>query len=373
MNKVLKALLFGLLALALFVMAACGSTEEPAEETMGEETATEETEETAGEGTDAEVAQEASGELVVYSSRNEKFVDALLEKFTADTGIEVQALHAGDNATPRIIEEANNVQADIFISNDIGALEHLRIQGLLEGSNPEGIESIDGTYRAEDNSWFALSARTRVLMYNKDLITEEEMPKNIWDLTDPKWQGEFAITRGGNGGMIGHVSALRNEWGDERTTEWIEKVKENAGGIMEGHGDIRRAVGAGEFAFGLVNNYYYHQQLQEPTDNNVGVIYPDQGEGEMGAVVNAAGVGLIKGAPNAENAAIFLEWILQPENQREFSFASLEVPINPEIEAIEGAATITDYKTSDMQLSQLGEVWEDTRELIESAGLDLDL
>ncbi len=228
-------------------------------------------------------------------------------------------------------------------------------------------------YRAEDNSWFALSARTRVLMYNKDLITEEEMPKNIWDLTDPKWQGEFAITRGGNGGMIGHVSALRNEWGDEKTTEWIEKVKENAGGIMEGHGDIRRAVGAGEFTFGLVNNYYYHQQLQEPTDNNVGVIYPDQGEGEMGAVVNAAGVGFINGAPNADNAAIFLEWILQPENQREFSYASLEVPINPEIEAIEGAATIDDYQTHDMPLSQLGEVWEDTRELIESAGLDLDL
>ncbi len=95
------------------------------------------------EQSDTEVVQEGSGELVVYSSRNENFVNALLEKFTADTGIEVQALHAGDNATARIKEEANNVQADIFISNDIGALEHLRLEGLLEGVDPEGIESID--------------------------------------------------------------------------------------------------------------------------------------------------------------------------------------------------------------------------------------
>ncbi|WP_368505884.1 extracellular solute-binding protein [Alkalihalophilus sp. As8PL] len=368
MNKYLKALLFSLLALSLFVVAACGSDSEPAEETSDSEPVEETSEETGEEAT-----AEETGELVVYSSRNENFVNALLEKFTKDTGIEVKPLHAGDNAVSRIKGEASNVQADVFISNDIGALENLRLEGLLEESSPEGIESIDEQYRADDNSWFALSARTRVLMYNKDLITEEEMPKSIKELTDPKWEGDFAITRGGNGGMIGHVSALRNEWGDEKTKEWIQDVKDNAGAILEGHGDIRRAVGAGEFTFGLVNNYYYHQQLQEPTDNNVGVIYPDQGEDEMGAVVNAAGVGLVKDAPNSQSAQVFLDWILQPENQREFSYESLEVPINPEIEAVEGAASISDYKTHDMPLSELGEVWEDTRELIEQAGLDLDL
>ncbi|BAB04232.1 extracellular solute-binding protein [Halalkalibacterium halodurans] len=372
MAKRFRLLFFALMAVALFALAACGATEEEGnEEPAAEET--EETTEGAEEEEQEEQVAEGTGELVVYSSRNEDFVNALLEKFEQDTGITVQPLHAGDNAVNRIKGEAGNVQADIFISNDIGALEHLRLEGLLEGSDPEGVESIDEKYRAEDNSWIALSARTRVLMYNKDLISEEEMPKTIEELTDPKWEGDFAITRGGNGGMIAHVSALRQELGDEETKEWISQVKDNAGAILEGHGDIRRAVGAGEFKFGLVNNYYYHQQLREPTDNNVGVIYPDQGDDEMGAVVNAAGVGLIKDAPNGENAQAFLEWILLPENQREFSFESLEVPINPEIEAPEGAATISDYKTHDMPLSKLGEVWEDTRELIEEAGLDLDL
>lgn len=316
---------------------------------------------------------EDPGELVVYSSRNERFVDPLLQKFEAETGITVRALHAGGAAVNRIVEESRNVQADIYISNDVGALEYLRMGGFLQGYEPAGIESIEARYRAVDNSWFALSARTRVLMYNKDLITAEAMPKTIWELTDPQWAGQFAITRGGNGSMIAHVSALRNEWGDARTAEWIEHVKQNAGAIMQGHGDIRRAVGSGEIAFGLVNNYYYHQQLAEPTDNNVGVIYPDQGEGEMGAVVNAAGVAFVKGAPNAENARRFVTWILLPENQREFSYASMEVPINPRIEAVGEAARISDYKVHGMPLSRLGEVFEDTRELIERAGLDLEL
>lgn len=316
---------------------------------------------------------EGAGEIVVYSARNENFVDALLEKFQEDTGIEVRALHGGETIVNRVKEEANNVQADLFISNDIGALEHLRIEGLLEPIEGEDFNGIDEQYRGEDNSWIALSARTRVLMYNKDLITEEEMPKNIWDLTDPQYQGAFAITRGGNGGMIGHVSALRNEWGDERTMEWIEGVKDNAGGILQGHGDVRRAVGAGEFKFGLVNNYYYHQQLREPSNNNVDAIYPDQGADEMGAVVNAAGIGRIKDGTNDESLEAFVEWILQPENQQMFSNESLEVPINPDIEVVDGARAISEYKVQGMSLRELGNVWEDTRRLIEESGLDLEI
>jgi iron(III) transport system substrate-binding protein len=314
-----------------------------------------------------------TNELIVYSSRNENFVDPLLQKFENETGLKVKALHAGDNVINKIKEEKNNVQADIFISNDIGALEHLRLEGFLQGYTPDGIETLVQRYRAQDNSWFALSARTRVFIYNKDLISEEEMPKTIWELTDSKWKGQFAITRGGNGSMIGHVSALRNEWGDSRTSEWLSKIKDNAGSIMQGHGDIRRAVGAGEFTFGLVNNYYYHQQLREPSNNNVGVIYPDQEQKEMGAVVNAAGVGLIKGSPNQRNAQKFLDWLLLPENQREFSYASLEVPVNPSIEAIGEAAKISDYKVHNMPLSQLGEVWIDTKAIIEKSGLDLEI
>ena len=319
------------------------------------------------------VSNGENDELVVYSSRNETFVDALLEKFEADTGIKVKALHAGDAVVNRIVEESGNVQADIFISNDIGAMEHLRLEGLLKGVNPAGIETIGDHYRAEDQSWFALSARTRVLMYNKDLITEEEMPKTIAELTDPVWKDQFAITRGGNGGMISHVSALRYEWGDDQTLAWLTNVKDNAGAIMQGHGDIRRAVGSGEFKFGLVNNYYYHQQLGEPEHNNVGIIYPDQGGDEMGAVINAAGVAFIKGGPSTDSALIFAEWILQPENQREFSFSSLEVPINPEIEAVSDALPISEYNVHAMPLRELGSVWTDTRQLIEASGLDMEL
>ncbi|QKS70184.1 extracellular solute-binding protein [Paenalkalicoccus suaedae] len=393
MKKSTKVLISAVLSAS--VLAACGNndganTEEPAANTntnagANEENATNETNETNANGTDDvsnnegnnETAADAEleGELVVYSNRNEQFVQSLLDKFEEETGVEVRALHGADPL--QVQEEANNVQADIFISNDIGALEYLNTEGLLSPSNPTNVESIDEQYRADENEWVAISARARGFIYNKDMISEDEMPTKMEDLLDPQWadvENGYAITRGGNGGMIGNVSALRYEWGDDQTMEWISAIQENAAGIFEGHGDIRRAVGAGEHAFGLVNNYYYHQQLEEPTDNNVGFIYTDQGEGEMGAIANAAGAGVVAGAPNEANAQAFMDWLLEDENQLEFVGESLEVPMNPDLEPpFAEAVPFSELQVQDMPLSELGNYFQDTVQIIEDAGLDLEL
>lgn len=366
MKKTFKSLLLMLVILCLAIAAVgCGQGN----------TSTEEQPEKPEENQEANVGEteQLSGELVVYSARNEKFVQPLLDKFQEETGITVKALHGDDVSVNRIKEEGNNVQADVFISNDIGAMEHLRLEGFLQGFDAQGIDTIDANYRAEDNSWIGLSARSRGFIYNKDLISEEEMPKTMEELADSKWKGQFMIARGGNGSVVAHVSALRNEWGDDKTVEWLSKVKENTGAITSGHGDIRKAVGAGEFKFGVVNNYYYHQQLNEPSDNNVGFIYPDQEEGQMGVFVNAAGVALIKGAPNEGNAKYFIEWLLKSENQKEFSFESKEVPLNPDVQTTEEAARISDYKVMSMPLRDLGKVWADTKAIIERSGFDLEV
>jgi len=314
-------------------------------------------------------------ELVVYSSRNEMFVSDLLNKFEEDTGIEVNALHGVEPL--QILEERNNTQADVFISNDIGALEYLKQEDLLKATDPDNIESIEELYRAENNEWVALSSRARGFIYNKDLIDESDVPTKMEDLIDNDFsdiEKGYAITRGGNGGMISNVSALRYEWGDERTQEWIEAIQDNSVAIYEGHGDIRRAVGEGIHAFGLVNNYYYHQQLLEPDNNNVGFVYPDQEEGDMGAIVNGAGVGLLKDSPNDDSAQLFLNWLLEEENQLAFVGESLEVPINSDLTPpFEEALKLTELNVQKMPLRELGNYFEDTRLLIEAAGLDLNL
>ncbi len=115
------------------------------------------------------------------------------------------------------------------------------------------------------------------------------MPQTLQEMADPAWAGRFMITRGGNSSMVTHVAALRLMWGDDATRGWLSAVKDQAGAITGGHTDIRQAVGAGEFEFGLVNNYYYHLQLEESTTNNVGAVYPDQGADGDGRRGNPGG------------------------------------------------------------------------------------
>lgn len=307
--------------------------------------------------------------LVIYSGRKEQFILPLIDKFEQETGIKVQLLSG--NAVEyahRIMEEERNPQADIFLANDAGVMEYLRINGALEPNDSPAIDNIPANFRAEDGSWVGISARSRVLMYNKDLISEEEMPKSILDLADPQYKGQFAIASAGNESMISHISALRVALGDEATTKLLEDILANDPLITKGHTEIRQAVGAGEVAIGLVNNYYYHLQLEEDTNNNVGVIYPDQGEDQMGTFVNVAGVAIVKGSKNMENAQAFVDFLLQPEQQELFAYNSKETPLLPDVATLEYAKRIDEYKHMDMPLSSLGTVWEDTVNLMEKAG-----
>lgn len=307
-------------------------------------------------------------ELVIYSSRKEKFIRPLLDQFQQDSKIKVRLL----SAVPvmRVLAEQKRPLGNIYISNDVSQLEFLRIKGALESAQVDPHIGIPLKYRAKDNSWVGLSARSRILIYNTSLISKEEMPKTLWELGDPRFKKAFAITRGSNGSMITHIAALSNVWGERKTTEWLRKLTKNAGAITKGHTEIRQAVGRGEFKFGLINNYYYHLQKKEKKHNQVAPLYPDQANG-MGVFVNSAGVALLKNPQNLSEARTFIKWVTKPQNQTLFTKATYEVPLNPNIKSPVPEENIKQYKTMNISLDSLGHQWLKSRKIIERAGLDL--
>lgn len=316
-----------------------------------------------------EVIENESKELVIYSGRKEQFILPLLEEFEKETGIKVKLLAgSATEYAHRIIEEKNNPQADIFFSNDAAIMEYLKQESVLQAYDSEAVKQIPENFRAEDNSWIGLSARSRVFMFNKDLILAEDMPQSMFDLTNPKYKGQFAITKAGSEAMVSHIAAVRSVFGDEVTEELIRGIIANEPIIMNGHTDIRKAVGSGEVKFGLVNNYYFHLQLEEDKDNNVDAIYPDQGEGEMGTFVNVAGIAFIKGGKNSENGMKLAEFLLREEQQETFAMVNKETPVLPHIKTLDYAKKVDEYKVANIKLSELSKVWNDTVDLMERAG-----
>jgi iron(III) transport system substrate-binding protein len=204
-------------------------------------------------------------------------------------------------------------------------------------------------------------------MYNTNLVKEDELPKSMFDLTDPKWRGQIGAADSTNGSMQGQIVAMRKLVGEEKTEEFVRGLVANDTKFFGGHTDVRKAVGAGELKLGLVNHYYYHLSRSEGAP--VGIIYPDQGAGEMGLMVNSTNAGIIKGAPNHENAEEFVEYLLTPAGQKIFADLNFEYPVVEGVALAEGVDPLDNLKIANVELKTLGAEIGPSRELMERAGL----
>ena len=364
-----KNLFILLFVLALAVSACGGNTvsEEPAEVVESAESVTEEA--TSAPAEEPVKEMEVSGDLVIYSGRSEPLLQPVIDAFRAKYPAVNVLLKAGSNSelANALIEEQANPQADVFVTTELLTLQSLTAEGAFQSYAPVGADQIPAEFIGDGNSWTGLTRRVRVIMYNKDLVSEDEVPASIFDLTDPKWQSQIAAAGSTNGGMQAQVAAMQQLLGDEATEEWLTGLIANEVTFFGGHTDVRKAVGAGEFKLGLVNHYYYHLQLAE--GGNVGVIYPDQGEGQIGLFSNATGAAVVNGAQHPEAAQAFLDFLVSEEGQKLFAEQNYEYPLRAGVALKEGVQPLDGLRLADVNVVEAAANFDAMFDLIERVGL----
>lgn len=314
------------------------------------------------------MAAEAGHELVVYSGRKEPLILPVIKAFEAETGIRVVLKSGGASELANaILEERNRPRADVFISNDAGTLEILRLRGVLAPNRSPKVAAIPREFRAADGAWVGVSGRARVIMYNVEQVTPKNLPKSILDLTDSRWKGQVAISSSQNESLIAQITGMRQTLGNKATEAFLAGLLRNQVRVLKDHTEVRKAVGKGEFQFGVVNHYYYHLEKEE--GSKVGVIYPDQGEDQIGALVNVAGVGIVKGARNEEAARRFVDYLLMEKAQEEFANLNYEIPLLPSASAKAGVKSLKEFKRMKVNLDVLGQELNETLDLVEKVGL----
>ena len=282
-NSVLRRVA-GMAMLAAVALAGCSMPTTPAPAAPANEPSS-----ATGEST--------AGELVVYTARSESLFKPVIEAFNQRyPDIKVTML-TGSNGelAAKLLEERANPQADLLVNSDTLTMESLAAEGLFTPNDSPAVAAVPKAYRAEDGNWVALTLRPRVIMYNTDLVQPAELPASVLELTDPKWKGQVGAADSRNGAMVAHLVAMRHLQGEEKMTAFVDGLIENDTQWFGGHTDVRKAVGAGELALGLVNHYYYH--LSKAEGAPVGIIYPDQGEDGVGLIVNTTNAGIIDGGP----------------------------------------------------------------------------
>lgn len=302
-------------------------------------------------------------DLVVYSGRSEPLIKPFLEEFADREDLDVQVRFADTaDLVGTLLEEGDNTRADVFIGQDAASLARLDQEGLLQPH--EAARETPARFRADDATWTGLSGRARVLI----VPAGGEHPDSVFDLTDPRWDGRIAAPIPSNVSFRDWVSAIRLRRGDEFAREYLEGLKRNDLAVLASHGEVRSAVGDGEFDIGLVNHYYVELEKQEGAD--VEAVYTDQEPGGFGVVFNVASAGIMAAADHADNARKLMDYLLTPEVQERFARANFEYPVLPGLEAAPGVRPLGGFRTTDVSLEELGAAADETDELLEEVDLE---
>ncbi|MGH7207493.1 MAG: extracellular solute-binding protein [Nitrospiraceae bacterium] len=313
----------------------------------------------------------AADRLVVYSGRAERLIKPVLDSFQAKTGIQVDLLSSGTTElVNRLQTEGERTPADLFITNDAGSLERARELGLFRPLNLKEIEqAVPAPFRAPDNSWVGLSGRFWILVYNTKLVAPTEV-KSILDLADPRWKDKIAIPNAGSEYLQAGVSVIKASYGDERTKLFLQGLRANAGTQVYGKSaQIVEAVAKGLVAMGLVNHYYIYRHLATQPGAPIAALMLDQQEGGMGAIMNVAGIGVIKHSKHPEAAKLLVEFLVAQTGQKMFADLNKEYPLRPDVAADPMLPERQSFRAAMVPLARLAELREPTMTLIEQVGL----
>jgi iron(III) transport system substrate-binding protein len=321
----------------------------------------------AGCGSDGDSGSDG-GKLTIYSGREEELVAPLIEKFEQASGIDAEVRYA-DSAelAATIAEEGENSPADVFFAQDPGSLGAVEEEGRLAELPEDMLERVDERFRDPDGRWVGTSGRVRVIAYNTDELTEDEVPDSVFDLTDPKWKDKIGIPPT-NASFQAFVTAMRLSAGEERTREWLEGLEANDPKIYERNTPVVEAVAAGEIQLGLVNHYYLYLVKEEDPDAAVANHYT-AGD-DPGALVSVAGVGILDSTDDEDTAREFVDYLLSEEGQRFYveEAEEAEYPLIEGVEPKEGLPPLESIQGPDVELSQFGAELERTLELLNEVG-----
>lgn len=264
-------------------------------------------------------------ELIIYSGRSKSLVEPLIGQFEKETGIRVRVRY-GDTSqlAVALLEEGQRSPADLFWAQDGGALGVLGNRNMFAELPHQLIDKTPPFFRSADGTWVATSGRARVIAYNPNRVTPDELPESIYDLADPKWSDRIGWAPQ-NASFQTFISAMIELEGRDKVRDWLTSIRNNRAKTYRSNVPIIQALAAGEIDIAMTNHYYLIRYKQ--TDENFPVEQIFLRVGDPANFVNVAGAGILTTARNRNEAERFIEFLLSPRGQEFFANEVFEYPV----------------------------------------------
>jgi len=300
-------------------------------------------------------------EVTVYVSTDRVFSEPILRAYEQQSGVRVNAVYDTEETKStglanKLLAEKNRPQADVFWSNEPVRTLVLKRNQVLAAYKSPNAQGIPATFKDPEGYWTGFSARSRVIVYNTNLVKAEEAPKSIFDLADPKWKDQVALADPRFGSTSFHVAALYAEVGDERAEEFFRKLKTNGVKIVPGNSVVRDMVARGEVKVGLTDTDDVNVALEDKQP--VAMVFPDR-DG-MGVPIMPNMVSLVANGPHSEAGKKLIDYLLSPEVERMLAQSeAVQIPLHSGVEGPKNIPPLSSFKPMTLDYSKAADRVED--------------
>lgn len=310
----------------------------------------------------------------IYTHRHYDSDKALFQAFTAETGIKVRVVQAGDDELmARLEAEGRRSPCDVLMTADAGRLGQATARGLLQPVESAVLKAnIPAWLRDPQDHWFGLTMRARVLAYHTNRVDPATV--RTWsDLSDARWKGRILVRSSENVYNQSLVAAMIAHDGTVNAQAWATSIVGNMARRPQG-GDTDQllavAEGIGDVA--IVNSYYIGKVMSsdEPQHQaakaSLGVVFPTMGA--HGVHVNVSGAGVARFAPDRDAAIQLLEFLSGKEAQKQFAEGNHEYPVMPGIAWSSTLANFGTFMPDTLAMSALGKHNAEAIKVFDAAG-----
>jgi len=308
----------------------------------------------------------AGNEVIVYTSEDKIFSEPVLQGFEKKTGIKVRAIYDTEETKStgmanRLIAEKDNPQADVFWSGDPVRPALLEFKGIITPYFSSVAADIPRSYKDEGGHWTGFSARARILLYNTNLVSMDEKPLSIFDLTKPVLRGQVAIANPLFGTTSIHMAALFIILGDEKAKKFMNDLKANGVKIVSSNSEVRRLVARGEVRVGITDTDDANVAIKE--GNPVKVVFSDQSG--IGTLIMPNMVCLIKNSPNQENGKKLIDYLVSRDVEKSLAFAMCaQMPLRYDVRTPADVLTIDAVKGMNVNYHDVAKKLEEIGEFL---------
>jgi iron(III) transport system substrate-binding protein len=305
--------------------------------------------------------------LTLYNAQHEDLVTAMVTGFTQSTGTKVNIRSGKDfELANQIVQEGASSPADVFVTENSPAMQVVEDKGLFAPVDKTTLAQVPPQFAPSTADWIGVAARATVLVYNPSMLSAEQLPRSIMDLSGSAWKDRVGVAATG-ADFQAIVSAVLAIEGSHATADWLAGLKTNAR-IYGGNGAVMKAVNAGEIPAGVIYHYYWYKDRAESGANSSNTelfFFPDQ---DPGGFVSVSGLGALKSSKHPKEAQLLLQYMTGPAGQKVLADSTaLEYTVNIAVPANAKLKPLSDLSPPNVDTAKLN--GPQVIQLMQDAGL----